>query len=181
MAYSLFLLGLERLSPCFRDSVWGNIVVAVQLKSGVLLYTVLLARTADAAAPTNPSALTVVAFLLVYLSWEAARKTVREPFARPGEKLYSTAAGATASLTVASALLLVGCACRVAVAASWQSWAVWWRCTSCFHPRPWPGAGPAGSSRPESGTRPQRPRCRRPSSSSPYRLRHWAATGGPAA
>ncbi|WP_107482099.1 UbiA family prenyltransferase [Streptomyces sp. JHA26] len=134
MAYSLFLLGLERLSPRFRDAMWGNIVVTVQLKTGVLLYAVLLARTAGAAAPAGPSALTVSAFLLAYVSWEVARKTVREPFARPGEKLYSTAVGATASVAVAAVLLLAACGCRVAVAASWQSWGTGWQCAFLLPP-----------------------------------------------
>ncbi len=90
------------------------------------MYTVLLARTAGAAAPPGPSALTVSAVVLAYLSWEVARKTVRGRFALPGEKLYSTAVGAAASLAMASALLLVACALRVAVGATWQSWTAPW-------------------------------------------------------
>ncbi|MEU0009619.1 hypothetical protein ABZ079_36825 [Streptomyces sp. NPDC006314] len=181
MAYSLFLLGLEHLSPRFRDAVWGNIVVTVQLKSGVLLYTVLLARTAGAAAPAGPSALTLMAFLLAYLSWEVARKTVREPFARPGEKLYSTAVGATASLAVASALLLSACVCRVAVAASRQSWGAWWQYAFLLPPTALAWGWVCRQRRSGERYAPGGPALLAYVVFLAVPVTHWAATGSPAA
>ncbi|MEV6425279.1 hypothetical protein [Streptomyces sp. NPDC051662] len=115
MAYSLFLLLLERVSDRFRESVWGNIVVTIQLKTGLVCYVALSAGSGDAGTPALPTALVVLSFVLAYLHWEIARKTVRARFALPGEKLYSTARGAMCGLGVAVALMLAACALRVAV------------------------------------------------------------------
>ncbi|MCL7376955.1 hypothetical protein [Streptomyces sp. 35G-GA-8] len=115
MAYSLFLLLLERVSERFRESVWGNIVITIQLKTGLVCYVALLPRPGDAGTPALPTALVVLSFVLAYLHWEIARKTVRARFALPGEKLYSTARGAAWSLGAAVALMLAACALRVAV------------------------------------------------------------------
>ncbi|MFE3143465.1 hypothetical protein [Streptomyces scopuliridis] len=120
-AYSLFLLLLERVSERFRESVWGNIVVTIQLKTGLVCYVALLAGSElawsdGAGTPALPTALVVLSFVLAYLHWEIARKTVRARFALPGEKLYSTARGAAWSLGAAVALMLAACALRVAVA-----------------------------------------------------------------
>ncbi|GAA4312619.1 hypothetical protein GCM10023086_33250 [Streptomyces venetus] len=126
MAYSLFLLWLERISPWFRDSVHVNIAITIQLKTGVVVYAVTLAHAAGVHAPPAVVACAVPAFVLAYLSWEVARKTVRPEFARPGEKLYSTAVGAFGSLALAGFLLAAACLLLVTAAALWQSWDVLW-------------------------------------------------------
>lgn len=115
MAYSLFLLLLERVSERFRESVWGNIVVTIQLKTGLICYAAQLSTAESAGTPAPATALVVLSFVLAYLHWEIARKTVRSRFALPGEKLYSTVPGASWSLAVAAALMLVACALRAAV------------------------------------------------------------------
>ncbi|WP_093800964.1 hypothetical protein [Streptomyces sp. Wb2n-11] len=115
MTYSLFLLLLERVSERFRESMWGNILVTVQLKTGLVCYVAQLSTTGAAGAPAAETALVVLAFVLAYLHWEIARKTVRSRFALPGEKFYSTAPGAAWSLGAAAALMVAACVIRAAV------------------------------------------------------------------
>ncbi len=116
ISYSLLLLLAERKSTAFADSMWGNIVVTIQLKTILVLYVVAVGG-GGAALPT---ALLVVSFLFGYLHWEIARKTTRREFERPGEKLYSTAAGWTGGAVVALVLLIVACALQAVVAVVWQ-------------------------------------------------------------
>ncbi|MEU7381107.1 MULTISPECIES: hypothetical protein [unclassified Streptomyces] len=116
MAYSVFLLVLESTSERFRESVWGNIAVTIQLKTGLICYVALSAGSGAAGTPPLPTALVALSFLLAYLHWEIARKTVRTRFALPGEKLYSTAIGAPWSLGVAAGLMVTACALRAVVA-----------------------------------------------------------------
>ncbi|MGW5095473.1 hypothetical protein ACWEQ1_34150 [Streptomyces nodosus] len=115
MAYSVLLLLLENTYQRFRDSVWGNIAVTIQLKTVLISYVALQAGSAGAGTAPLPTALVVLSFLLAYLHWEIARKTIRTQFALPGEKLYSTAIGAPWSLGVAGALMLTACALRAGV------------------------------------------------------------------
>ncbi|MEV0639943.1 UbiA family prenyltransferase [Streptomyces sp. NPDC050619] len=127
MAYSLFLLRLEQTSAWFRDSMHRNIAVTIQLKTGVVGYAVTLAYAAGAARASWPALLcAVLTFVLAYSSWEVARKTVRPEFAQPGEKLYSTAVGASGSLVLAAGLLVAACVLRAVVAAVWQEWDAGW-------------------------------------------------------
>ncbi|MFC9738500.1 hypothetical protein ACFVKC_11355 [Streptomyces noursei] len=115
MAYSVFLLLLERVSERFRESIWGNIAITIQLKTGLICYLALLAASGGTGTSPLPTALVVLSFLLAYLHWEIARKTVRARFALPGEKLYSTACGARWSLGVAAALMVTACFLRAVV------------------------------------------------------------------
>lgn len=116
LSYSLLLLLAERRSAAFADSMWGNIVVTIQLKTVLVLYVVAVGG-GGAALPTG---LLVVSFLFGYLHWEIARKTVRRGFERPGEKLYSTAAGWAGGSAVALALLVTACVLQAVVALAWQ-------------------------------------------------------------
>ena len=119
MMYSLILLWLERISPSFRDSMYGNIVVTIQLKAGLIFYVVEVSATEKQSLPVLPTALVGLSFLLAYLYWEMARKTVREDFLLPGEKAYSVPIGAGGSLAVASALMTTACVLRAVVAIHW--------------------------------------------------------------
>ncbi|MEW1660312.1 MULTISPECIES: hypothetical protein [unclassified Streptomyces] len=115
MAYSVLLLLLEKTSERFRESIWGNIAITIQLKTGLICYAALPAASGSAGAPPLPTALVVLSFLLAYLHWEIARKTLRARFALPGEKLYSTACGARWSLAIATALMVTACFLRAVV------------------------------------------------------------------
>lgn len=117
MAYSLFLRALERHSRVFADSMWGNIVVTIQLKTIVVCYILALGGSMAFA----PGVLLVMSYVLAYLHWEIARKTVRPTFAVSGEKLYSSATGPAGAMSVATMLLVIACALQAAVAAWWEA------------------------------------------------------------
>lgn len=109
MAYSLLLVWFERISPAFAAGMFRNIAVAIQLKTGLLLYVVLLGTTIGITGDVVTSTLAVTAFLAAYLHWEIARKTIRARYARPGERLYSTVIGTGGSLSLATGLLVAAC------------------------------------------------------------------------
>jgi 4-hydroxybenzoate polyprenyltransferase len=120
MVYSLFLLWLERTSRRFADSMFGNIAVTIQLKTLLVCFVAALSWYEAGPIPVLPTASVVLAFVAAYLHWEISRKTVRDRFAIPGEKLYSAEIGAWRSLAVAGVLLVVACALEVSVAAYWE-------------------------------------------------------------
>ncbi|MFJ5992817.1 UbiA family prenyltransferase [Lentzea sp. NPDC092896] len=116
MSYSLLLFLAERKSARFADSMWGNIVVTIQLKTILVLYVVAVGGGGE----VLPTGLLVVSFLFGYLHWEIARKTMRREFERRGEKLYSTAAGWRGGASVALVLLVVACGLQAVVALVWD-------------------------------------------------------------
>lgn len=109
MLYALLLVQLEKWSTAFADSMFRNILVAVQLKTGLALFVAILAAIGNTHVSLWRVLLTVVAFVCAYTHWEIARKTERPQFSRPGEKLYSSVVGTYPSLAISYALLVIAC------------------------------------------------------------------------
>ncbi len=106
MGYSVFLLLLERLSKGFADSMYLNILVSIQLKTGLIGYVYLGYCLHNTSLTFVAVAIITLSFLLSYLHWEIGRKIEWPALSAAGEKLYSRAAGVPGSLSICGGFLL---------------------------------------------------------------------------
>ncbi|MEW6380166.1 MAG: hypothetical protein AB1611_11245 [bacterium] len=119
MGYSLFLLWLEHASEKFAQTMFLNLMVAIQLKVGAALYVYLFSSLKAADLPFFSLFGLIAAFICAYLQWEIARKICRHKFAAPGEKLYSEIAGTGLSTGISLGFLVTACFMVTVFYANW--------------------------------------------------------------
>jgi hypothetical protein len=106
MAYSLLLLYVDRRWPAFADTMFPNLIAAIQLKVMLIVYAALWVSGA-VALQGWPLATLAVAYVTAYLHWEVARKIQWPAAARPDEPLYSSETSVLTSFSIAAALLVL--------------------------------------------------------------------------
>lgn len=105
LLYGAFLLKLEQWSRTVNDRMLVNLAVTYPVNMALQGYVYVFFVFAYAATPGLRDALLVLAFVLVFLHYEFARKTTWPELTEPGERMYSNALGGGGSLAV-----VLGCA-----------------------------------------------------------------------
>lgn len=117
LAYGLFLVGLERISPSVRDRMMLNLVVTYPVNVALSFHAsaAFLGRTGGA---WNPRVFLLIGgFAMAFLHYEFARKISWPQHAKQGKRLYSAALGVVPALLLAVGFALGSIAAVVALLA----------------------------------------------------------------
>lgn len=126
MAYGLWLLGLERLSKTFRESIVLNLLVTFPVSAALSVYAYLYLLATDRGPVLAVALPVMLAYVCAALHLEFGRKLKWPAHARPGENGYALALGVPGAVAVCAILGVSAWALSVlsfAVAgAGWLAW-----------------------------------------------------------
>ncbi len=120
LVHAVTLVRLEAWSPAVRDGMLLNLLVTypVNVLLSVFLYGLFLATSGLPPAPVDGAVL--AAFVLVFLSYELARKTAWPAATAPGERMYSNVLGGGGAIAAVAGCALLATALCLAVFRPWE-------------------------------------------------------------